>query len=108
MRTITTRQDIEDLSRARAVPTPLTEHIIVFFRQLEDELADDEEDTFDLDQYGPIVLLEAHDTLSCLSVAGLNGDDFFRAIEFVEPLNLDDVQAYRLVAMLDNDCEFAK
>ena len=103
MRTINTRQDIEDLHRDRAAPAALTEHIAAFFRQLEVELADDKEDAFHLNQHGPITLLEAGDDLHSLSVAGLNGDDLSRAIEFVETLDLDEVQAYRLAAVLDND-----
>ncbi|GIO32884.1 MULTISPECIES: hypothetical protein [Paenibacillus] len=106
MRTINTRQDVEDLLRDGTAPAALAEHIAEFFRQLEEELADDEEDAFRLDQHGPIVLLEAGDDLRGLNFAGLNsesGDFPRRAVEFVEKLDLVEVQAYRLAAMLDND-----
>jgi len=106
MRTIYTRQDIEDLRRDGSVPAALTEHITGFFRQLEAELADDEESAFRLDQHGPIVLLEMGDDLRSLNFAGLScesGEFFRRAVEFVEKLDLGEVQAYRLAAMLDND-----
>lgn len=104
MRTINTRQDVEDFCRDETASAALAEHIARFFRQLEDELADNEEDTFRLDQHGPIVLLEVGDDLRSQSFAGLGNDDApRRAVEFVEKLDLGEVQAYRLAAMLDND-----
>lgn len=103
MRTFNNRQDVEDLRRDGTTSVALTEHIAEFFRLLEEELANDEEDAFRLDQHGPIVLLEAGENLRSLNVAGLNGADLRRAVEFVEPLALGDVQAYRLAAVLDND-----
>lgn len=106
MRTINTRQDVEDLLRDCTAPNALSEHIAEFFRQLEEELTADEEDTLRLDQHGPVVLLEAGDDLRSLNFAGLDseGGEFLRrAVEFVEKLNLGEVQAYRLAAILDND-----
>jgi hypothetical protein len=49
MRTINTRQDVEDLRRDGTAPVPLVEHIAKFFRQLKAELAEDEQNTFCLD-----------------------------------------------------------
>lgn len=106
MRTINTRQDIEDLSRDGTLPAALTGYVAEFFRQLETELADHEEDAFRLDQHGLIVLLEAGDDLRSLNFAGLRSEsgDFIRhAVEFVEKLDLGEVQTYRLAVMLDND-----
>ena len=106
MRTINTGQDVEDLRRNGTAPAALTEHVTEFFWQLEEELTDDEEAAFRLDQHGPIVLLETGDDLRSLSFVGLSNesDEFLRrAVEFVEKLELGEVQAYRLAAILDND-----
>lgn len=51
-------------------------------------------------------MLEAGDDLRSLNCAGLgseSGKCLRRAVEFVEKLDLSEVQAYRLAAMLDND-----
>ncbi|MBO9600233.1 MAG: hypothetical protein J7559_20750 [Cohnella sp.] len=106
MITIKTRQDIEDLHPDGNIPILLVENIVEYFRQLEIELADDEECLFRLDQHGPIVLLEAGDDIRSLNLAGLGSesDEVLRsAVEFVEKLDLGEVQAYRLAALLDND-----
>lgn len=103
MRIIKTQQDFGVLRRDGTTPATLVDHIGWFFRQLEAELADDEEDTFRLDQHGPIILLESGDNLHSLEFAELSSHDLRRTIEFVETLDLGDVQAYRLAAMLDND-----
>lgn len=93
-RTIRTRHDVEDLRREGTAPAALTEHIAGFFRQLEEELTDDEKDTLRLVQHGPIVLLEAGDDLRSLNFAGLSsesGEFLRRAVEFVEKLDFGEV-----------------
>lgn len=106
MRAINTRKDVEDLLRDGTASEALSEHVAEFFWQLEAELADNEEAAFWLDQHGPIILLEAGDDLCNLSIAGhgnANGVPLSLAVEFVEKLDLGEVQAYRLAALLDND-----
>jgi hypothetical protein len=106
MLTIKTRQDIDSLRRGGIMPAALNEHIDGYFRQLEAELSDDEEDTFCLDQHGPIVLLETGDDLRSLIFAGLTDDGcsfYCCTVEYVERLVLGDVQAYKLASLLDND-----
>ncbi|RAV00171.1 hypothetical protein [Paenibacillus sp. YN15] len=106
MITINTPQDIEALHRTLEAYKTLVEHIAEFFQKLEAELADDEEGMLRLDQHWPIVLLEAGDDLRSLNFAGLSSESGVplpHAVEFVEKLNLGEVQAYRLAALLDND-----
>ncbi|MNJ80252.1 hypothetical protein D3C77_785590 [compost metagenome] len=52
----------------------LIEHIGKFFKKLENELANDQDDTFTLEHHGPIILLEAGDDLQNLNYTGLYGD----------------------------------
>ncbi|GIO12190.1 hypothetical protein J19TS2_17450 [Cohnella xylanilytica] len=106
MRTINTRMDIEDLRQDESAPAVFTEHISEFFRQLEAEMVGNETDSFSLDPNGLIILLEAGDDLRSLNFTELgseSGECLRRAVEFVEKLNLVEVQAYRLEVMLDND-----
>ncbi|TXK75425.1 hypothetical protein [Paenibacillus sp. N3.4] len=106
MRTINTRQDVEDLRRDGTAPTALTKHISEFFQQLEAELADEEEDTFRLDQHGPIVLLEAGDNLYDLECVGLSRENcglLGSMPEYVETLQLDNMTVYKIVVMYTND-----
>ena len=71
---------------------------------MENELTNEKDDTFTLDQHGPIIILETGDNLHNLSYAGLHGDDLFTHVfEFVEICELGDIEAYRIVLMLDND-----
>lgn len=106
MRTINTCQDVEELRRSDVAPTALVQHIAEFFQQLDAELVDNEVDPLHLDKHWPIILLEVGDDMHSLNLAGLcNESDvpYHRAVEFVEKLNLGEVQAYRLAVLLDND-----
>lgn len=106
MQTIKTQHDIDKLHHDRSTPAPLVNHIEVYFQQLKAELANDGEASFSLDSHGPIFLLERGDDLSSLNFTGLNdGSSGFlcRAVEFVERLDLGELQAYRFAALLDND-----
>jgi hypothetical protein len=77
---------------------------LVFFSICALELSNNEDDIFNLDLHGSIILLEPSDDLHNLSYAGLHGDDLFtRTFEFVEIFELQDIEAYRMVVMLDND-----
>lgn len=103
MRITKTQQDIYDLRQDCNMLKALVEHIVQFFCQLEAELVNKEEHAFHLDQHGPIILLEAGDNLHSLNIVGLGNHDLRRVIEFVETLDLGDIQAYRLAAKLDNE-----
>jgi hypothetical protein len=107
MRTIRTRQDFDDLRRDGTVPATLVEYLDWYFRQLETELADEEENTFCLDRHGYIVVLEAGDNVRDLGIVGLNCEDgglLGSYPEYVELLDLNGgLQAYKIAVLLDND-----
>lgn len=75
MRIIKTKQDIDVLSSAGALPADLLEQIQDYFNQLKIEYDEEKEWEFRLDGHGYIVILEGGDNIRDLSNVGLNRDD---------------------------------
>lgn len=75
MRIIEIQQDVKVLHRAGVLPLPMLEYVESYFRQLEVALQGDEEETFCLNRYGYIVVLEAGDNVRDLGNVGLNRED---------------------------------
>lgn len=104
MKTINTQHNITRLSQNISIPETLVAHLCEYFQHLQTELANDEEDIVTLNHHSPIILLESGDDLHNLNYAGLHGDNLLsRTFEFVEIFELEDIEAYRMVVMLDND-----
>ena len=109
MRVIKTWQDIEILEDAEVLNGDYLKEIKEYFRQLHQALGPDEElEAFRLDwPEGFIVILEEGDNPRGLSTVGLSGLE--RGIidsrpEFVERIQLKNINLIKVSVLLDNEC----
>ncbi|WP_289137769.1 hypothetical protein [uncultured Brevibacillus sp.] len=107
MRTIKTIQDVRILQKARVFSDQFTKYLEDEFLGLKEAFDFDGADTaFTLDLHGFIVVLEKGDNLRDLSIVGLNrldGGLLGSLPEFIEKVECDQEQWYKIVVIYTNE-----
>lgn len=103
MLTVKTADDLDRLRRLKLLSPGYLDYLEGLFGQLREALGDGDEDEFDLDPHGYIVVLEAGDDVRDLSPVGLRHGLLRCWPEFVESVDLVDVRVYRIGVLYDNE-----
>lgn len=107
MYSIKTLDDIRKLSESNKAPNSLVYHLEVYFKQLIENLIDDEPEVeFNLEPYGYIIILEPEDDVRNLENVGLNPQDsglLGSYPEFVNLVQLEDISLYQIGVLYDNE-----